>query len=579
MSEEADHGCYGLLFDPAMSRYMLVETTTEEKLILDAGEWSLHTDDIGRSFVSRAGAGERIWCQDMLQLTIAKDNETDIVYVVFPDGEGMRLVDYQQRHRAITLPTRLPSRGKPVDIVVFVMRQSVGGVWALWSISSWYRECLGELATMSCSRWYQNWWSWWLKHLACLGMDSSHNRKPATSAATHLQPPDQHLRFLADPTMSTSAMIVLLSRWACESKSSRSKNEHAKAAWRASLQGVLQTFFSDDVSADWVIFLDLAVIARPGLPMHGSNQVLVPVRGSRVDITPVLACDELAVLQSLEAVGHIATPTALHLHDLCMMLDAAGRTCHWLFKQVVHNIACAIDSWILESIDNCSDSGRATGEPKLDIVPAESMLVGRAAGQRARKHMKMFRKYTIKAFVPASQDRRLLQYYFALRANFERVDCIHVAFDASRIGNLNRMLGFISRPDNIGAWLAPQALLREFSWLEAHKEFLGVHFIRATQSLFSPEFGAECALHKVVSRDIPLHKEFCQPETGVIRTSPMRRPQKICVCLFFLGTPFEGDPGSGDDSDHGFLGDRGRAGPGEDELDRLGNQILGGGGL
>lgn len=508
MEIESDHGCYELLLDPATSRQMLVETITEEKVILEEGEWSLHNDANGRFFLSCAGQEGATWCQGLMQHCVITDPETEQVFVVSSDGNGMALEEYQQRHHAVTLPIRLPGHGRPVQIVVFVLRQSVSGAWALWSLSSWFQECVGEVSPTTCSRWYQNWWQWWTKHIGCLGMDSAHLRKPVVGNAGASSTTESHLRFLPDPVLSSGALIVLLSRWSADSKSSKDKNELVKVAWRTALQGVLQTFFGQGDNVDWVIFLDMSVVVRPGLPLDGSNQVLVPVRDGFVGITPVLSCDEPAVLQSLVALGEVASPGRLHLHELCMKLDSAGRKCQWLFKQVVHNIACGIGSAILESMSGDPDGEGADGaRDGPDVVPPEAMLAGRVAGQRARKAKKLRGKYTIKAFLPNSQRRRVLQYSFCLRSKFQEERRIQVAFDASRVGNLDRMIGFISRPDNVGGWLAPQAT-RGVLHSGHTKLFSGMAFSCATQRISAGGGVSIFGLHKDFSRDIRLHKDF-----------------------------------------------------------------------
>ena len=47
----------------------------------------------------------------------------------------------------------------------------------------------------------------------------------------------------------------------------------------------------------------------------------------------------------------------------------------------------------------------------------------------------------------------IIKYYFALRYYFSSCMNIGLAVDGSRVGNLSRVLGFMTRPDGIGAWM------------------------------------------------------------------------------------------------------------------------------
>lgn len=413
----------------------------------------MHTDAHGRAYIMSAD-GTSEWCQDHFENTVVRlQDDSQGVYIMLPSGDAMTLVDFQQRHEALQIPVPLPARAIPVKITIFLLKQSVSGVWLLWSMSSWYQTCLGDSATCTCSRWYQNWWPWWGKLLVSFGLDASHLRKPVANSSKGDADP---LRFLAEPTMSTTAMVILLSRWSSESKSSKDKNEPAKLAWQACLQGVLRFAFDETRSVNFAVYLDLAVSVRPGLPMVGVNQVRLPVRGCLIDLRPVLECDEPAVLQSLQAVGKIHMPSQVHLFELCVMMDSAGRKVQWLWKQFVHNITCVIDSTVLQLAETVHGPTSDNVEETDTDIPAEDLLIGRIAAQRQRRLAK--HKLKLSPLISTVSARRILQYFLSSRKHFQKQQCLHVAFDASRVGGLSRMLGFISRPDGFGAWMAPQAI-------------------------------------------------------------------------------------------------------------------------
>ena len=77
-----------------------------------------------------------------------------------------------------------------------------------------------------------------------------------------------------------------------------------------------------------------------------------------------------------------------------------------------------------------------------------------AACKRLKRiHVKM----RVRPIIPTEDAKMLLQYYFATRALMSKQSTINLSFDASRVGGVNRMLGYISGPGGAGAWLPPQA--------------------------------------------------------------------------------------------------------------------------
>ena len=85
-----------------------------------------------------------------------------------------------------------------------------------------------------------------------------------------------------------------------------------------------------------------------------------------------------------------------------------------------------------------------------------------------RAHQNMARKKLAKNMhlmlrLPEKAKMAVFQLYLALRFFLADQPNIGLSVDASRIGNRNRMLGFITRPDGYGAWLPPQAFQRIIS--------------------------------------------------------------------------------------------------------------------
>ena len=76
-------------------------------------------------------------------------------------------------------------------------------------------------------------------------------------------------------------------------------------------------------------------------------------------------------------------------------------------------------------------------------------------GQKMRFALRTQRK------LPSSIQLIVFQMYLALRAFFQGAVHLSVAFDASRVGCRQRLMGYIARPDNYGGCLPPMARLKQ----------------------------------------------------------------------------------------------------------------------
>ena len=228
------------------------------------------------------------------------------------------------------------------------------------------------------------------------------------------------------------------------------------------LSGVLDTFYKSDCVAHWSICLDASVSVTFGVPIVGNHRVSVPVRGTHVDFTAVLASDRVVVAQSIGSLGPYPDPRRVSMYQLCLDLEGAGRKCQWLWKQVIHNIACWIDCEVMEEVASMPETHATNAEQgdaqQEEVLSAERLIEGRQAQEARRRLSKATEKYRVKPLIAPVQERRVVQYFLASRACFADAKTLHVAFDAGRVGGLNRMLGFVTTPNGIGAWVAPQAI-------------------------------------------------------------------------------------------------------------------------
>ena len=83
------------------------------------------------------------------------------------------------------------------------------------------------------------------------------------------------------------------------------------------------------------------------------------------------------------------------------------------------------------------------------------MLLSR--GERQRKHRmgKFSAKMKVTLFRVSDVAVALLQAYFCIRSLWRNVRSFGFSCDASRVGNLNRLVGFLTRPQGEGVALPP----------------------------------------------------------------------------------------------------------------------------
>jgi hypothetical protein len=347
---EFDETRFELHYDSVQSLYLLFDTITEEKVYLKQGEWSIHCDDQHGPYVVKPD-GESLWCCDLVEhIVVRHPTKPDEVIVLTPDGKRHSLMDFRRMHRSVSVPIKATGRGQPVPVTAFMFTNSTSGVYVRWSLPSLHKEFIPQ-ADDTCSKWYQNWWAWWKKQLAVVGVDPvEHLRKPTvtkhTADGSEL---DAATRFLPAANISTFALILLLTRWASPSKSSKDKNADSLAGWSVCMQSVIATFFSDG-EFDIAMFLDAATVVRPGLPMNGSDMCTLRIIDGIIDLTPLLECDVAAVVETMGHVRHFPDASRVPLCEALLAFEQAGRKALWLHKQLVFNVTCVVEAAIMASI-------------------------------------------------------------------------------------------------------------------------------------------------------------------------------------------------------------------------------------
>lgn len=448
-----DASRFELHWDEHCRRYMLFENNTEERIMLDVGEWSLGFDDADIAFVESA-EGESLWCCDLCAYTVVK-HPTEQTIIVFDESRGQQftLEEFRQQHHSFRVPICSPGRSKPDDIDVCVLDNSFAGVYVLWSLNSLYAVFINAVQS-TCSKWYQNWWKWWEKTVIRFGIDCySHLRKPcAYTLSSADDEATNHCRFLPYATMSTFSALVLLAKWGTCATHRPQKNQGFVRNWSDCFQGLFDTFAYCEEPTAILVYLDPLVEMRVGLPTKGNNAIELIIDQGHIDLTPLTTCDEACVVKLLELLETFPVPNAVPLALFCLELSKSGRKGMWLWSQIISCVARIIDVVVMEKLKTIS----ADQTNLLHSGDPETLLVSRAGAQRQFRARREKLRMQIAPLKLDDRDRRLLHYFFCIRELFNDAGTIHVAFDASRIGGLNRMLGFITRPNGEGAWMPPQ---------------------------------------------------------------------------------------------------------------------------
>ena len=172
----------------------------------------------------------------------------------------MALWEVQRRHTPIDVTVELGGVDSKVDIKAFMLHQSVSGAFVLWSLLSLHG--LGVISSkMTVSAWYNSWWPWWIQDLPKIGLDpAAHLRRasPTKKSSDHREDGGDGCyghRFLQVPTVSTYAMLWILTRLASPSRGA-SKDDNVIQGWSVLLAAIIHRFVSCHAEMTFTVYLD-----------------------------------------------------------------------------------------------------------------------------------------------------------------------------------------------------------------------------------------------------------------------------------------------------------------------------------
>ena len=441
---------------------ILFEAHCEEKVQLKAGKrWHLRFDDEEGAYVGAEGE-ESLWCEDVLNHFVY--DEDGVIHVVTPQDEDLTLTAFRRRFSNIKVPFKAVSDVDPKVAHAYLLKQCVSGCVTLWSLKDVYEKLAAQGEKFKFSKWYQNWWKWWRKTAASLSWeDGFHFRKAAavngagTGEAPAADEGDEE-RFLPEPVVSSYALVLVLAQGAAESRG-KPKDPDERLAWELALKTTIDRFFDAETEARWTIYLDPNAMVRPGLPVQGRNDLRLAVRGCKVDLSPIALSDEPSIQVVRDLLLDCADTASMRLSDLLMLLVKNGKQCTWLLRQVLWHLGAWID-YKVQLEERKLDPSQA-----LDVVSddydkfhgPDTLVTSSAQDKGARRRSKFADKMKIAYNTTKHVGMRLLQMFFCMRSVFSDCSVFGFAFDASRIGGRSRLLGFITLPTGVGAWLPPQA--------------------------------------------------------------------------------------------------------------------------
>ena len=282
------------------------------------------------------GVLTKVW---MMTNTVFVHPQDQQLWVMCQDGTQMPLQQWQRRFEKLTVSFLIAGSSTPLEVECYRLLQRVRGSKIMWTLTGWYGQVLGPSPAMSCKRWCQSWWGWWMKWLEAHGMATEHLRRPQE---LDRYASGDHSRIFEEATMSTHASLLLFAKFAGASKGKK-KDVSTQLAWRAALAAFVGRFLKSDTSFDMIVFLDVAATVLMGTHTEGSNPIRLPVRGSEVEMVALWTCDEMPVQNSLGGIPEDKKTAKMSLVEVLMLVNDAGRKATWLHKQLIHHIGDYIE--------------------------------------------------------------------------------------------------------------------------------------------------------------------------------------------------------------------------------------------
>ena len=145
------------------------EVTGEKVRLPPAGLWTgPHSDEeSGVLFVS-PDRGEALWIPELLRYSVVDGFVHDR-----HGAPPVRVLDFKQRFTRILLEIRSNSAG----VACYLLDHAWDGARLFWSFPGLWALLAPDALRMTCSRWYQLYWTRWEQRLVALTVPDSHLRR------------------------------------------------------------------------------------------------------------------------------------------------------------------------------------------------------------------------------------------------------------------------------------------------------------------------------------------------------------------------------------------------------------------
>ena len=241
-----------------------------------------------------------------------------------------------------------------------------------------------------------------------------------------------------------------------------------RLGWEMFFKGFLDRYLKDR-HVEISLCLDKSVEVRTNLILEGSDRIRLAIVNGIIDCTPLVDADDPLIAGYLDGLQQVADPSAVPIDVLLRFVRNGGRKMFWLNKQLLYWITALIDGTVTEENHVLTDDPSAVGSddeamPELreeeempeqeDDVESLEFLQNDRQRQAAARKAKEDAALATAAADDEGHDQIVLRYYFSCRRHFRKWRHVCVAFDASTIGQVCRMLGCLSMR-GICAWMPP----------------------------------------------------------------------------------------------------------------------------
>lgn len=279
-------------------RSWLIHTVTRERAALPGDlshEWRLAFDKEGFGFVAKGD--ETLWAADVLQLRLVSMEGVGLVVLDEDVATPLQEFLHQQRRKHLVVP--FSGRSGLVVVLFMFARVQIDECKFWWGLSSLYKAF--EFDSVPAREWISNLQRWWSKRLLKLGFDRPHLR-PSVRARWQEHPAHGvDDRCLDEASVSTPALLALLSQF-CKERTNSNKKQAILGAWQEFLVSLLKLCLVG--RSEFFLRLEQGVVVGELATADDSEAaVAVVLEGCTLD------------LKMLRGRGRLAQQTLRHLCD------------------------------------------------------------------------------------------------------------------------------------------------------------------------------------------------------------------------------------------------------------------------